>query len=394
MKIKRILTIMTGLFLIPTVSQAYEPKFKYQFYGELNADMYYKYAPVNDATRDSTMYVWQNYHNSIKSINFLERSNLGVTITHDTLQLKAELGVSDIFRKFALSYSWKNGFRNKIQIGREDNLANYNFNYFGNGELGLSDYGMIPSNRRLQARYSINDFSAAIIMPFLHNEYEEANDNGYQHFDENGEFLGFPYIPRIELAYEFDKPEEHYFKVFGSYGVYSYNPVNKDRYKTMQFLHTANVGFGGRIDFGVSSFLNMTAWAALNGYLNNALNEKKYSPIIVTYNVHPYTGKKTIDIRYSDIYSFGGAVSYGMVYTDVFDNDYIPQIGIGYSGHFSEDFVKMDNRIAAFANITFKIKKYFEVIPEAAFFYDITDGRDITSNTFFFTVGINTRFIF
>lgn len=381
----------TGVISVNAQTKIYEDtekSFGIGIYGDINADMYYTYGTKDNHINQAA--VFKSGHHSFGSQNFLDDSYLGVDMTYKNLALKFELGISDYVRKYVLRYNFNDKYNQFISVGRDDTLAFYQMGQVLNGYQGLTNFGALNSdNRRLQVRYGIENFEAALIFPYLGSEYEQANDNAYFARNLNDEFLGFAAIPRLEAAYYYGYKNMMSLKAFASYGVTVYAQEHTQK---KDDVHTASLGAGGRYYWLDKGYLDFTGWLGLNLYQTNALTNKSLNPVY-GYMKDMYQGTGFINnLGHYDIFSFGFAVAAGYEF-EAHNIKFIPQAGIGYMGSHSKDYINVDSELGIYANVSIKFNEYIDIIPEIAFLHSLDNGYG-QSEGFQFVMGVNARFRF
>lgn len=383
--------LFTGISTVNAQTNVYkdaEKDFGIGIYGDINMDIFYSYG-TNDNTINKAA-VFKSGHHSFGTQSFLDDSFFGIDLTYKNLALQVELGISDYVRKYVLTYNFQDKYNQFISVGRDTTLAFYQMGQVLNGYQGLTNFGALNSDsRRLQIRYGIENFQAALIFPYLGVEYEPANDNAYFARNFNNEFLGFAAIPRLEAAYNFNYKNLLSLKAFASYGVTVY--AQENTYKKDD-VHTASLGAGGRYYWLDKGFLDFTGWAGLNLYQTNALTNEKLNPVY-GYIKDTFQGIGFIEnVSHTDILSFGFAAAAGYEFNK--DNiKYIPQLGLGYMGSYSDIFLNIDNELGIYGNVTISFNDYIDIIPEIAFLYSMNDGFGVEEG-YQILIGASARFRF
>lgn len=391
---KIIILMMCMLFAcVPVYAQTkvhtnMDNDFGISIYGDINVDMMYSYGSVNNQL-DKVELFSSGYH-SFGSRNFLNNSYFGIDLSYKNLSMIFELGISDYVRKYVLKYNFQDKYNQYISVGRDNTLAYYQLGQVLNGYQGLSNFGALNGdNRRLQVRYGIEHFAVALIFPYLSEDYKQANDNAFFAKNYDDVFLGFAAIPRLEAAYYYDYSNILSLKAFASYGAYLYR--QEDTYN-QDVVHTASLGAGGRYYWLNKGFLDFTGWAGLNLYQTNALTDDKLNPV-TGYIKDNFQGAMFLDgFGHDDIISFGAAAAVGYV----FDKDniqYIPQIGIGYMGSYSDSYNDIDHDAGVYGNVTIRLNKVVDIIPEIALLHSLSDGYG-NSEGYSIIAGVNARFRF
>lgn len=401
---KLLLTLLFSVSIIsPVFAQAEQEAttstFEVKFYGDLSMDMFYSYGSNGSFERNSNILSWNNEQHSLASENFFGSSYFGVHINYDKISLYAELGVNDPFRQYFLTYNFGDQYNQTFSFGRATTLAHYEMGQVSHNYAGLNNYGTLSDDvRRLQFRYGLNyrshQFQLALIMPYLGDGYTKGNDFGYNYRNAQDAFLGMAYIPRMEFAYKVRALRDLDIKTYGGYGAFFYTKEDDKLLADADIVHTASLGVGGQYRFLNRGFLDFTAWGGLNLYLINAIDNEKLNPVY-GYMSDNYLGSFfQNDFGHSDIISFGAAIAAGYEFKD-FEGilSYIPQIGVGYMGSYSDVFKEIDHAAAAYANVTFRINNYFDIIPEVVFMYDFTDAAG-NNEGYSITAGVNARFHF
>ena len=383
--------LFTGISTVNAQTKVYDDTkndFGIGIYGDINMDIFYSYG-TNDNTINKAA-VFKSGHHSFGTQSFLDDSFFGIDLTYKNLALQFELGISDYVRKYVLTYNFQDKYNQFISVGRDTTLAFYQMGQVLNGYQGLTNFGALNSdNRRLQVRYWIENFEAALILPYLGPDYEQANDNAFFARNFNNEFLGFAAIPRLEAAYYYDYKNLLSLKAFASYGITVY--AQEHTYKKDD-VHTASLGAGGRYYWLDKGFFDFTGWLGLNLYQTNALTNEKLNPVY-GYIRDNFQGTGFIEnIGHSDIFSFGFAAAAGYEFSK--DNiKYIPQFGLGYMGSHSKDYINVDSELGIYANVSIKFNEYIDIIPEIAFLHSLDNGYG-QKEGFQFIMGVNGRFRF
>lgn len=362
--------------------------FSASIYGDINVDMMYSYG--SDSNYANKAMLFSNGYHSFGSQSFLEDSYFGVNLSYKNLSMLFELGFSDYIRKYVVKYDFKDKYGQFVSVGRDETMAFYEMGQTLNSYQGLTGFGALNAdNRRLQVRYGIENFEVALIFPFLSDDYEQANDNAFFARNFNNAFLGFSAIPRLEAAYHYIYNDILSLKAFASYGAYIYR--QEHTYK-QDVVHTASLGAGGRYYWLTKGFLDFTGWAGLNLYQTNALTNNKLNPVN-GYIKDNYQGAVFTDgFGHNDIISFGAAVAIGYEFEK--DNiKYVPQLGLGYTGHYSDIFADIDHDAGAYVNVTVGLNDFIDIIPEIAFMHSLNDGYGI-SEGFNIMAGVTARFRF
>ena len=286
--------LFTGISTVNAQTKVYDDTkndFGIGIYGDINMDIFYSYG-TNDNTINKAA-VFKSGHHSFGTQSFLDDSFFGIDLTYKNLALQFELGISDYVRKYVLTYNFQDKYNQFISIGRDNTLAYYQMGQVLNGYQGLTNFGALNSdNRRLQVRYGIENFEAALIFPYLGPAYEPANDNAFFARNFNKAFLGFAAIPRLEAAYYYDYKNLLSLKAFASYGVTVY--AQEHTYKKDD-VHTASLGAGGKTGDFVEKPDNSHA------YLSNiyADGNKIFTADVNSSNTIEYTANSYIELQIS-----------------------------------------------------------------------------------------------
>lgn len=383
--------LFTGISTVNAQTNVYkdaEKDFGIGIYGDINVDMFYAYGTNDNSINKAT--VFKSGHHSFGTQNFLDDSFFGIDLTYKNLALQFELGISDYVRKYVLTYNFQDKYNQFISVGRDTTLAFYQMGQVLNGYQGLTNFGALNSdNRRLQIRYGIENFQAALIFPYLGVEYEPANDNAYFARNFNNAFLGFAAIPRLEAAYNFNYKNLLSLKAFASYGVTVYAQEHTQK---KDDVHTMSLGAGGRYYWLDKGFLDFTGWAGLNLYQTNALTSKSLNPVY-GYMKDFYQGTGFINnLGHYDIVSFGFAAAAGYEF-EAYNIKFIPQAGLGYMGSYSKYYIDVDSELGIYGNVTIKFNEYIDIIPEIAFLHSLDNGYGQNEGVQFL-MGVNARFRF
>lgn len=387
---KLLLSFMIALFAVPAFAVEFESgDFKANIYGNIFADAFYTYSSDKFEPWFSSLRMSDGHH-SFGSYAFVGSSNLGLTMSYQNVSGTIEAGLGDPVRKFYLKYNINGSSDHYVLAGRDNNIAFYNYGQFSNDGQCMIDYGALANKRRLQLRYGIKGFEMAIIMPQI--GFGSGDDKAYTdtllNTDVNGNVLYsmdaskfmFNYLPRLEFAYTIAQ-ENFNFKVFGSYGAYMYYNDNvKTNYTDgddrtgdidsfNKTAHMFYLGFGGQANID-KSFLNYVGYFGQNMYLNNSQGDYRtgnsgsaLNPISLVNK----GGKYTIDI--DNVYSAGGSLGYGY---NAFDGKLVTQIGVGYSASWAYKS-STDQNIGAFLNTQYFITDWFSIVPELAFFENLSN---------------------
>lgn len=384
---KLLLSFMIALFAVPAFAVEFESgDFKANVYGNIFADAFYTYSSDKFEPWFSSLRMSDGHH-SFGSYAFVGSSNLGLTMSYQNVSGTIEAGLGDPVRKFFLKYNINGRVDHYILAGRDNNIAFYNYGQFSNDGQCMIDYGALANKRRLQLRYGIGGFEMAIIMPqigFVSGDdkaYTDSLDYVYSEDDGTGKMINvddaintsdymFNYLPRLELAYTIAN-DNFNFKVFGSYGAYMYyNDTASENIDSFnKTAHMFYLGFGGQANID-KSFLNYVGYFGQNMYLNNSQGDYRTGNSGSALNPISFVnkgGKYTIDI--DNVYSAGGSLGYGY---NAFDGKLVTQIGVGYSASWAYKS-STDQNIGAFLNTQYFITDWFSIVPELAFFENLSN---------------------
>lgn len=386
---KLLLSFMIALFTVPAFAVEFESgDFKANIYGNIFADAFYTYSSDKFEPWFSSLRMNDGHH-SFGSYAFVGSSNLGLTMSYQNVSGTIEAGLGDPVRKFYLKYNINGSSDHYVLAGRDNNIAFYNYGQFSNDGQCMIDYGALANKRRLQLRYGIKGFEAAIIIPqigfgsgddraykdsfgYMYNtgEIDDAGNAIYAGSSIDSSDYMFNYLPRLELAYTISK-EAFNFKVFGSYGAYMYyNDTASENIDSFnKTAHMFYLGFGGQANID-KSFLNYVGYFGQNMYLNNSQGDYRtgnYSSALNPISFVNKGGKYIIDI--DNVYSAGGSLGYGY---NAFDGKLVTQIGVGYSASWAYKS-STDQNIGAFLNTQYFITDWFSIVPELAFFENLSN---------------------
>ena len=386
---KLLLSFMIALFAVPAFAVEFESgDFKANIYGNIFADAFYTYSSDKFEPWFSSLRMSDGHH-SFGSYAFVGSSNLGLTMSYQNVSGTIEAGLGDPVRKFYLKYNINGSSDHYVLAGRDNNIAFYNYGQFSNDGQCMIDYGALANKRRLQFRYGIKGFEAAIIIPQIgfgsgdDRAYKDSfgymYNTGESDSEGNAVYAGgsidssdymFNYLPRLELAYTIAQ-ENFNFKVFGSYGAYMYynDSASENIDSFNETAHMFYIGFGGQANID-KSFLNYVGYFGQNMYLNNSQGDYRTGNSGSALNPISFInkgGKYTIDI--DNVYSAGGSLGYGY---NAFDGKLVTQIGVGYSASWAYK-ASTDQNIGAFLNTQYFITDWFSIVPELAFFENLSN---------------------
>lgn len=386
---KLLLSFMIALFAVPAFAVEFESgDFKANIYGNIFADAFYTYSSDKFEPWFSSLRMSDGHH-SFGSYAFVGSSNLGLTMSYQNVSGTIEAGLGDPVRKFYLKYNINGSSDHYVLAGRDNNIAFYNYGQFSNDGQCMIDYGALANKRRLQLRYGIKGFEMAIIIPQIgfgsgdDRAYKDSFDYRYNTGNLNdvgnpiyagssidsSDYM-FNYLPRLELAYTIAQ-ENFNFKVFGSYGAYMYynDSASEAIDEFNKTAHMFYLGFGGQANID-KSFLNYVGYFGQNMYLNNSQGDYRTGNSGSALNPISFVnkgGKYTIDI--DNVYSAGGSLGYGY---NAFDGKLVTQIGVGYSASWAYKS-STDQNIGAFLNTQYFITDWFSIVPELAFFENLSN---------------------
>lgn len=382
-------------------------------YGEVDFDLNYNYNFSNNTSsykykeEFNNPLMVNNHKHTVGSQNFLNNSYFGLNINYKNMYVNLEVGILDYIRKFTFSYFFNSDLNHGITIGKTDTLA---YSSIGQSELINSFYGksilegygaLNSNNRRLQFRYTYKNFNIALIMPYLFEGYDFGNDRAHDLYkNDQNEFLGFSYIPRIETSIDLGKSDKNVVSLFGSYAAYVFKEdmsyLNKES-KNTDIVHAYSLGLKEKLEFAGNGIFDFLIWAGANLYLNNYINNSNANPIVgyIYKNDSGFDKNFLPNFRHNNVYSFGAATS--LSYEFLINKPYLktvrPSIGVGYMGSYANGYSIVDNAISGYFNIGFFINDFFSITPEIGINHDLNNGINKWEGGNI-TAGLNAKFYF
>ncbi len=329
--------------------------FTVNIYSSLYADMFYgNHKPSNFS---------DNISHTFKSYAFTGSSNIGIGMDFHNISFNFEAGIDDAVRKYNMTYYFNKEDKHYILIGRDTTMAAYSFGQVANDLAGLNDYGTLADNRRLQVRYGIKNFHAALVVPYVHQWNKEyVNDYG-------GNIKGYIFIPRIELAYDYES-EKVDIKAFAGYGYFAYKNEGRET-----GIHSALAGIGSYSKIDDKSSIYLSSFYGFNANMTNSLSKNK--SILMVNN----------KLVTEDIHSFGISAGFQYKYSKLIT----AQAGIGYTFDYANNYQSIDDALGAYINMVIKINDFFSITPEISFF-DSMQTKDEQSEGYDFMAGVLAAF--
>lgn len=267
------------------------------------------------------------------------------------------------FRQLFAGYDFGRG--HKLTMGQQWSISGTHkyFPDFWMNDNSFIGFGVIASARRPMIKYSYYGLEIALLVN------TDAVDKfvGAGSTDETGTITDYKqgpvYIPRFEIAYNFNSGDNLSGFIAATYGLFTERNVNYGSYVNVNAFHVAALV---KPTFGRGNLI-ATAFYSMNGAMYGGVRSLQFTTGSVSVNdVMP-------DIKNGkvvDVHSWGVALSGAYNFNDILGL----VIGAGWQMNISDKFKTLDGKKhdldnwGAYVQLPVKLNKYMRIIPSVGYY--------------------------